>query len=62
MKTWYNDATTNFRTFRAKDPEPDTSLREWLEDWEQAVADGQSRISRAEAIRRWESEEERETR
>lgn len=30
------------------------TLEEWLEGWEAAVLSGQSRISREEAIRRWE--------
>lgn len=29
------------------------TLEEWLEEWAEAVADGQSSISRAEAERRW---------
>lgn len=33
------------------------TLEEWLEEWAEAVADGQSSISRAEAIRRWREQE-----
>ena len=29
------------------------SLDDWLDGWENAVLDGQSHISRAEAVRRW---------
>jgi hypothetical protein len=39
------------------------TLEEWLEEWAEAVADGQSSISRAEATRRWrmrQKEEEEE--
>lgn len=32
------------------------TLEEWLDQWEAAVEAGQSRISREEAIRRWEKE------
>ena len=32
-------------------------LADWLERWEQEYADGQTRISRDEAIRRWEQEQ-----
>ena len=32
------------------------SLAGWLQGWEQDYADGQTTISRAEAIRRWEAE------
>lgn len=32
------------------------SLADWLDRWEQDYADGQTTISRAEAIRRWEQE------
>lgn len=36
-----------------------TTLDEWMEAWERAVLDGQSSISRGEAIRRWEDEQSR---
>ena len=32
------------------------SLGDWLDRWEDDYADGQTRISREEAIRRWEQE------
>ena len=35
------------------------SLSDWLDAWEQAYADGQTRISRQEAIRRWEEEQKK---
>lgn len=35
------------------------SLSDWLDAWEQAVADGQSSISRTEALSRWERESAR---
>jgi len=34
------------------------TLEEWLEEWAEAVADGQSSISRDEAVRRWKAQEE----
>ena len=35
-----------------------TTLEQWLERWEQEYADGQTTISRADAIRRWDAEQE----
>ena len=34
--------------------QPEVQLLDWLDRWEQDYADGQTRISRDEAIRRWE--------
>lgn len=33
------------------------TLEEWLEAWEREYLDGQTRISREEAIKRWEAEQ-----
>ena len=44
---------------RAELEQPGETLDDWLEGWERAVRDGHSRISRAEAIRRWEQEQDR---
>ena len=35
------------------------TLDEWLDGWEREYLDGQTSISRAEAIRRWEREQKR---
>jgi len=34
------------------------TLEQWLEEYEQAYTEGQTGISRSEAIRRWQEEQE----
>jgi len=46
------DETRN--NYKEQSEKPEVTLAEWLEQWEAAVLDGQSNISKKEAIRRYE--------
>ena len=49
-------ATRLAESIQAMNDERRVSLADWLDRWEQDYADGQTTISREEAIRRWEQE------